>query len=490
MPLCMAFLVFVFLSSFFLLIFKKNNKHYNLPPSPFRLPIIGNFHQIGLFPHRQLASLARRHGSLMLLRLGSVPTLVVSSAKSAAEVFKTHDVAFSSRPGLAIFHALLYDCAGLVAAPYGECWRQLRSLVVIHVLSSKRVRGFRSIREEETMVLMEEIEKTHGCPFDLSELLASLNSDIICRVAFGRKYRVGEGGNTVNIKKVLEELSCLAGAFNIADFIPWLSWMSHINGLNFRIKQLAQKIDSIFQAIVDDHIRKGRSKDGEAHKDDVVDVMLELQENHNKSGDGMPISMDNIKGVILDLFVGGTETSTTTLDWAMAELIKHPEIMEKAQQEVRDIIGRGDHVTEDDVAQMNYLKAVLKETFRMHPAGPVLVNVWAIGRDESSWERPDEFDPERFLKGGGAGARDFKGQDFELIPFGAGRRGCPGISLSSCVLELVLANLLHRFDWSLPGGGKLEELDMSETFGSTVRRKYPLMVVAAAAAAGANLRKE
>uniref|UniRef100_A0A7N0SXP3 Cytochrome P450 n=1 Tax=Kalanchoe fedtschenkoi TaxID=63787 RepID=A0A7N0SXP3_KALFE len=240
---------------------------------------------------------------------------------------------------------------------------------------------------------------------------------------------------------------------------------------------------------------------------DVVDVLLEIQKKNNLESEkgGISLTRDNIKGIIVDMFTGGIETISTTMNWAMTDLIKRPEMMKKVQTEIRDIMQSRQRVTEDDTTKMEYLKAVIKETYRFHPTVPLLLpreslhnvnihgydipsgtrvifNMWAIGRDPQSWDNPEVFAPERFLKGGSASDRDFRGMSFELIPFGAGRRGCPGISYATPVIELVLASLLHKFDWSLPNDIKVEDLDVSESFGVTLVKKYPLNVVATAAA--------
>jgi len=198
------------------------------------------------------------------------------------------------------------------------------------------------------------------------------------------------------------------------------------------------------------------------------------------------------------MFSAGTDTISTLLEWSMTELLRHPNIMNKLQEEARSVAGNRTHITEDDLGNMKYLQAVVKETLRLHPPIPLLVprenkqdmtlkgyhikagtrviiNAWAIARDPTYWDQPEEFKPERFLNS----SIDVKGNDFHLIPFGAGRRGCPGIVYAMVANELVLANLVHQFNWELPGGDAgLETLDMSETFGLTMHRKTPLLAVA------------
>lgn len=195
------------------------------------------------------------------------------------------------------------------------------------------------------------------------------------------------------------------------------------------------------------------------------------------------------------MLVGGIDSTATTLEWAMAELIRHPHMMETAQAEVRRVVGKKKKVEEEDLNKLDYLKSIIKETLRFHPAAPmiwletrtsvivkgyqipaktrVFINVWAVTRDENSWENVDEFLPDRFANN----PIDFKGQDFQFIPFGAGRRSCPGISFAVASVEHALANLLCWFDWKLPEGVTKENLDMSEALGMTVHKKLPLLLV-------------
>ncbi|XP_022867238.1 (+)-menthofuran synthase-like, partial [Olea europaea var. sylvestris] len=197
-----------------------------------------------------------------------------------------------------------------------------------------------------------------------------------------------------------------------------------------------------------------------------------------------------------DMFGAGTDTTYTALEWTLAEVFRHPEIMKKLQNEVTQVVGSKLNVTEDDIEKMPYLKAVMKESLRLHPPIPlliprestqdtkvmgyhiaartqVIINAWTIARDPTHWENPEEFNPERFLKNT---AVDFRGLNFEFIPFGSGRRGCPGITFAIAVNELALAKLMLNFDFALPVGAK--DWDMTEAVGSTVHKKNPLLVVA------------
>ncbi|KAL4347336.1 hypothetical protein GQ457_17G017820 [Hibiscus cannabinus] len=492
-------LFFSLLAIFFVILTHPSGKRkLNLPPSPPKLPIIGNLHNIRRYPQHSLKALAQRFGPLMSLRFGNVPVLVVSSADVACEIMKTHDLTFANRPKRIFFQKLLYDGKDVASAPYGEYWRQMRSICVLNLLSNKRVQSYRAVREEETALAMEKIEKssTSGLPINLSEIFSATTNNVICRIALGRKY----SEDTTKFKKLLREFTELLGTSDVGDYLPWLSWISHVNGFNAKAKKVAKEFDQFLEGVIEEHMNQHNKQtndhkgiQGEDQKD-FVDVLLEIQ-RQNKVG--FPMERMNIKAVIFDMFSGGTDTTYTALEWAMSELLRHPKVMKELQNEVRKVSGGKSSISEDDIDNLHYLKAVIKETLRLHPPLPLLlptistkdvkikgydivegteliINAWAIGRDPSSWEKPEEFLPDRFLNN----SIDFKGHHFELIPFGSGRRICPGILFAMQINELFLANLVHKFDWSLPGGANEKDLDMTESLGITIHKKSPLIATA------------
>ncbi|KAH6809411.1 hypothetical protein C2S51_027194 [Perilla frutescens var. frutescens] len=460
-----------------------------LPPSPPKLPLVGNLHQLGVLPHRSLQSLSRRYGPLMLLHFGGVPVVVVSSAEAAREIMKTQDLIFSNRPKLSIPGRLLYNYKDVAFAPYGEYWRQIRSICVLQLLSNKRVQSYRGVREEETSLLVKKIEQlgSSSTAVNLSDVLTSLTNDVICRVALGKKY-----GEVTDFKKTLAEFAQLMGASPLWEYIPLLNWTRRFDGMDERIQRVATAFDEFLECVIDDHrVRLEREKVAGL---DFVEILLEFQRENESSS---PIEDDTIKALILDMFAAGTDTTVTVLEWAMAELIRNPETMKTLQNEVRKVAGSKGEIEEEDLEKMPYLKAVIKESLRLHSPIPflvprestqdtkvlgydvvsgtrVVINAWAIGRDPLLWEKPEEFHPERFLDT----SIDFRGLHFELIPFGAGRRGCPGIAFAVAVDELALAKMVHSFDFGLPNGARVEELDMSEVNGLSVHKKNPLLVVA------------
>ncbi|MFS7958904.1 putative cytochrome P450 [Helianthus anomalus] len=462
--------------------FSSSKSVKNLPPSPPKLPLIGNLHQLGSSPHRALQAMAQTYGPLMLIQLGTVPVLVASSVDAAKEIMKTHDLIFSNRPHLNIPDKVFYACKDIAFSKYGEYWRQVKSIAVLHLLSNKRVQSYQHVRYDEMSLMMGKIRSANGSPFNLSELLISLTNNVVCRVALGRTY---EGRK---FKNLLERLMESLGGFSVGSYIPSLRWVDRLSGLERRADQVAKEFDEFLEDVLDEHVNKNMDN---VEARDLVDILLEFQRDNVK---GFRLERDMIKALIVDIFSAGTDTTFTSLEWATCELLRHPRAMKELQKEVHEI-GRGKSViAEDDLDKMPYLKAVFKEGLRLHTPLPllvprestediklngydiqsgtqVLINAWAIARDPSVWEEPEEFRPERFLNS----PIDYKGFGFELIPFGAGRRGCPGIQFAMVVNELVLANLVYKFDLTLAGE---EGMDMTETNGITVHKKRPIVVSA------------
>ncbi|RWR75965.1 Cytochrome P450 71A1 [Cinnamomum micranthum f. kanehirae] len=488
----------LFFASALIFLLKLNGQRANktdVPPSPPKLPLIGNLHQLGTLPHRSLRSLAGKYGPLMLLYLGRIPTLIVSSEEMAEQIMKTHDLIFASRPSITAAKELLYGCTDLAFASYGEYWRQVRKMCVLELLSIKRVNSFRSIMEEEVGLMIERISQSSstGAAVNLAELFLSLTGGTIARAALGKKYEgeAEEGRN--KYADLVKELHALLGAFSVGDYFPSLAWVDVVTGLHGKLKRNSRELDRFLDQVIEHHLMRPLDGCDVGEHTDLVDVMLQVQKDSNRD---IHLTRDNIKAIILDMFSAGTDTTALTLEWVMAELAKHPNVMKKAQGEVRRVVDVKANISEEHLCQLNYMKSIIKETLRLHPPAPLLVpresttnvkiqnfhippktrvfiNAYAIGRDPTSWENPEEFLPERFANN----SVDFKGQDFQFIPFGAGRRGCPGLSFAITSLELALANLLYWFDWELPQGVTEEDLDMSEALGITVHKKLPLYLV-------------
>ncbi|KAJ4757244.1 Cytochrome P450 family 71 protein [Rhynchospora pubera] len=456
-----------------------------LPPGPWTLPFIGSLHHLATahLPHHALRELAQFHGPVMLLRAGEIDLVVLSSREAAKEVLKSQDAKLANRPAMIAANLLGYGCTDIVFSN-GTYWRQLRRICTTELFSSKQVKSFSSIRREEINSLLKSFTSfPDESPVNLSEMTSELSNHIIIRAAFGGKFK--DKGPLLEIMSgVLESFS----GFNLSDLFPSLSWLDF--NMRRRFVRLHSKLDLVLEEILKEHLIKQKQqqnqKGDEVVEYDLVDVLINVKENGDLEE---PITMDTIKSVILDVLFAGTESSATTITWAMAELIRHPEVMAKAQAELR----KAATINEKS---LDYLKFVIKETLRMHPPGPLLVprvchescqilgytipsgsriivNAWALGRNPNYWDDPEEFKPERFE----TSAIDFKGHDFEFLPFGAGRRICPGLEFSVTLVEEALAKILLHFDWELSNGMKPNDLDMTETFGITAAKKVPLLLI-------------
>ncbi|KAJ8771114.1 hypothetical protein K2173_023439 [Erythroxylum novogranatense] len=496
-PLPMTLLLIVPLL-FLLGLFSRLRRRLPYPPGPKGLPIIGNMLMMDQLTHRGLAKLAKEYGGLFHLKMGSLHMMAVSSPEIARQVLQVQDNIFSNRPSTIAISYLTYDRADMAFANYGPFWRQMRKICVMKLFSRKRAESWDSVRGEVDVVVKTVAANT-GKPVNVGQLIFTLTMNITYRAAFGSVNKGQE-----EFIRILQEFSKLFGAFNIADFIPSLGWMDP-QGLNTRVADARSALDKFIDLIIDEHIQK-RAQNNNVPEDgntDMVDDLLAFYSDEAKVNvsedlqNSIKLTRANIKAIIMDVMFGGTETVASAIEWSLAELMRSPEDMKRVQQELADVVGLERRVEESDFDKLTFLKCTLKETLRLHPPIPlllhetaqdaevagyyipkksrVMINAWAIARDNNSWEDPETFRPARFLK---EGMPDFKGGNFEFIPFGSGRRSCPGMQLGLYALDLAVAHLLHSFTWELPDGMKPSELDMSDVFGLTAPRATRLVAVA------------
>uniref|UniRef100_M4E8T3 Uncharacterized protein n=1 Tax=Brassica campestris TaxID=3711 RepID=M4E8T3_BRACM len=497
--MAISLLCFCLITLVTLILFEKKIKQskWNLPPSPPKFPVIGNLHQIGGLPHRSLERLARKYGPVMLLHFGFVPVVVVSSREAAEEVLRTHDLDCCSRPKLVGTRLLSRDFKDIAFTPYGEEWKERRKLAVRELFCLKKVQSFRYIREEECNFMVKKLSESAVCrsPVDLSKALFWLTASILFRVALGQNFNESKFIDKEKIEELVFEAETALGSFTCSDSFPvaGLGWLvDWLSGQHKRLNDVFFKLDDLFQRVIDDHLSTGRSKDHQ----DIVDSMLDMIHKQGQNG-SLNLTVDHIRGVLLNIFLAGIDTGAITMIWAMTELARNPNLMKKVQREIRDALGNNKKtITEEDVEKVPYLKMVIKETFRLHHAVPlllpretmvhikvqgynippktqILVNAGAIGRDPKLWTNPEEFNPERFINS----PVDYRGQYFELLPFGSGRRICPGMPMGMATVELGLLNLLYFFDWSLPDGMTHEDIDTEEAGTLTIVKKVPLKLV-------------
>ncbi|KAF5960954.1 hypothetical protein HYC85_002163 [Camellia sinensis] len=494
-PISMALFIIPLL---FLFLLTRLRRQLPYPPGPKGLPLIGNMMMMDQLTHRGLAKLAKKYGGLFHLRMGYLHMVAVSSPEIARQVLQVQDNIFSNRPATIAISYLTYDRADMAFAHYGPFWRQMRKLCVMKLFSRKRAESWESVRDEVDY-MVRSVVTSAGSAVNIGEMVFALTRNITYRAAFGSSSHEGQD----DFIKILQEFSKLFGAFNIADFIPSLSWVDP-QGLGDRLAKARASLDGFIDSIIDDHMHKYKTStcaDDEGTTD-MVDDLLAFYSDEAKVTESddlqnaIKLTRDNIKAIIMDVMFGGTETVASAIEWAMSELMKSPEDLKRVQQELADVVGLHRRVEESDFEKLTFLKCALKENLRLHPPIPlllhetsedaeisgyriparsrVMINAWAIGRDPNSWEDPETFRPARFLK---ENVPDFKGSNFEFIPFGSGRRSCPGMQLGLYALDMSVAHLLHCFTWELPDGMKPSELDMGDVFGLTAPRATRLVAV-------------
>ncbi|KAB2605940.1 cytochrome P450 CYP736A12-like [Pyrus ussuriensis x Pyrus communis] len=445
---------------------KNKNKNKMLPPGPRGFPIFGSLHLLGKFPTMDLRQLAQKYGDIMYLRLGLQHTVVVSSARAAELFLKTHDLNFASRPPNEGAKHLIFEQKSLSFADYGSYWTNMRKICMPELLSNQKINSFKSMRREEVALLIKSVQEdaNNRRISNLTNKVMSLGIDMTCRMVFGKKYKDEEFGGR-GIVSVMKE------------------------GLTKKMKAVNNVFDDFYEKIIDEHLQ---SKDTERTKDfnDAILAYMGSEESDYR------IERLNIKAMMSDMLVASADTSSTTVLWALSELMRHPQVMKKVQKEIENVVGLNRMVEESDTEKLEYLDMVVKETMRLHPVLPLLlphaaiedctvdgyhipkkpsiiVNVWAIVRDPSAWEDAEKFVPERFEDSN----VDVRGHHFQILPFGPGRRRCVGMQLGITVVHFVLAQLVHCFDWELPDNMLPNELDMTEEFGLPVSRAKNLLAI-------------
>ncbi|XP_065874100.1 cytochrome P450 81Q32-like [Euphorbia lathyris] len=481
-------ILYLFLPLLFTLLFfsyRSRNYHKNLPPSPPALPILGHLRLLKPPLHRTLHRLSQDYGSIISLRFGYRLVVVVSSPSAVEECFTKNDVILANRPNFQIGRLLGYNNSTMPSSSYGDHWRNLRRIATIEIFSTQRLNMFLSIRKDEIKRLITKLSRCDSSLEDfnrvgLRPMFRDLTFNVMMRTIAGKRYYgedVSDQGEATQFRAIMEEIASYAGVSNRGDFLPILNW---IDGGRFekKLKQLGEKTDRFLQGLIDEHrYKKGNLE----NMNSMIDHLLTSQQSQPDY-----YTDEIIKAMILSLILAGTDTSAVTLEWTISALLNHPNTLTKAMKEIKDQVGKEQLVDESDLQKLPYLKNIILETFRLYPPVPlllphvssesctiggynvpsntlVLVNSWAIHRDPTIWEDPLSYRPERYENG--------EGEGFKLMPFGLGRRSCPGAGLAQRVVGLTLASLIQCFEWKRVSK---EEIEMIEGGGLTMPRAQPL----------------
>ncbi|CAN1333238.1 Flavonoid 3'-monooxygenase [Linum perenne] len=475
---------------------KRANKEA-LPPGPRGLPIVGylpflSTHLHNTHLHKSFTELAEVYGPIYKLWLGYKMHVVISSPSLVKQI-RDQDETFAARDPSIAAKILTHGVNDVAFKSYGSDWKKLRKVFVRELLSNASLDGSYVLRKQEVQRTVKDVYQKRGKELDFGQLVFMTISNTVLRMLWGSTVHGEEGEKFFsNIKKLAGEQMVLLAAPNISDFIPALARFD-LQGIEKKSRKVQQKLDRIIDSIINER-RKLVSDLGGEFKDgkDFLQILLDL----NDQGDSASAITDSqLKGLLIDTMIGGTDNTATTIEWAMAMLMQHQDAMQKVCKELDETVGRTNMVEELHLPQLHYLDAVIKETSRLHPILPMLlprrpsqdcklggytipkgitvfINAYAIHRDPQLWTNPLEFRPERFLDN--ATKFDYLGNSSQYFPFGTGRRVCAGLPMAQKMLKYVLASLLHSFEWKLAAG---TEVDSTVKFGIVLKLEKPLILV-------------
>ncbi|KAG8480176.1 hypothetical protein CXB51_024925 [Gossypium anomalum] len=422
----------------------------NLPPSPPTLPILGHLHLLKEPFNRSLFALSQKHGPIFSLRLGSRLAIVVSSPSVAEECLTKNDVVFANRPYFWVGKYIGYDYTTLGSSPYGDHWRNLRRICKLEIFSANRLNSSSSIRRDEIKNLLRKLYYSSSddsfVKVELKPLLSKLAFNITMRMIAGKQHKP----EAVKLLGLLQELLKLGISPNVGDFFPFLQWADFF-GYKKKVVKLTREIDGLLQGLVDEH---RRNKDG-FEEDTIISHLLRLQES-----EAQYYTDEIIKGIVQDMLLGGTNTVVITLEWSMSHLLNNLNTLQKSKSELDFHIGHGRLLDETDLPRLRYLQNIISETLRLNPAVPLLVPHVS---DPKVWDEATCFKPERFENGRAEGSK--------MMPFGLGRRACPGMDLGQRVVGLALGSLIQCFEWKRESSKKI---DMAEGRGLNLPKAKPL----------------
>ncbi|XP_040987241.1 labd-13Z-ene-9,15,16-triol synthase, chloroplastic-like [Juglans microcarpa x Juglans regia] len=469
-----------------------------LPPGPRGFPLVGYLPFLGTNLHRKFEELAGVYGPIYKVWLGNKLWVVVSSPLLVKEVVRDQDTIFANHDNYIAALAVTYGGADVTLLPYGPDWRKLRKIFTRDLLSNANLDGSFTLRREEVKKSIRKMYDKIGTPVDVGELALVTVMNTIVSMVWGGTLQGDQEGTDIGseFKSMLWELMVLVGKPNVSDFFSVLARFD-LQGIEREAKKIFQWCDRIFDCAIDKRMNLAKAKLEEGpgmteQRKDFLQILLELTEREDAA---TSLSMTQVKALLLDIVIGASDTTTTTLEWLAAELMQHQEVMRKVNEELTQVVGLDNLVEESHLSKLHYLDVVIKETLRLHPALPlivprcpsqsstlggywipkgtrVLLNVWAIQRNPEFWDNPLEFQPERFLND--SIKVDYSGHNFNYFPFGSGRRICAGLPLAERMLKYIIASFLHAYEWKLPEDTKQ---DFSDRFGLVTKKVQPTVLI-------------
>nr|XP_043617005.1 flavonoid 3',5'-hydroxylase 1-like [Erigeron canadensis] len=471
-----------------------------LPPGPKGLPLVGSLPFLGPNIHEELTNISHQYGPIFKLYLGSKLHIVVNSAEMAKVITVEQDESFANRAPHIAGLATSYGGNDIAFAPNNANRRNLRKVLVQEVLSNVNLEASHAYRRHEVRKAVKYVYDRVGMDVDINEISFSTVLNVLTNIIW-RKGFVDDGTNYANLSEKIQKVICriveIAEGLNISDFFPMIARFD-LQGVERKMKDQMKQFDKIIETTIKERMNSKSTNVEETVEQKGRKDFLQILLEHTDQKTGTSITMTQLKALVSDIFLGGTDATSAMVEWAMTEIFRDQKVMKRVQDELEEIVGLNNIVEESHIPKLKYLEAVCKETFRLHPPIPFLlprapnkpctvggytvpegatifVNVWAIQRDPRHWEDPSEFNPDRFLNCNGSTEKwDYSGTNLTFLPFGSGRRRCPGIPLGEKMMMHILASLMHSFDWKLPNG---EELDLSERFGIALKKKKPLVAV-------------
>ncbi|KAD4585625.1 hypothetical protein E3N88_23226 [Mikania micrantha] len=476
--------IFILILSSYLFTTLFRRRPANFPPTIFpSIPIIGHLYLLKPPLYRTLAKISAKHGPILHLQLGFRHVIVISSPSAAEECLTKNDIVFANRPKMLFGKIIGGNYTSLLWSPYGDHWRNLRRIASIEILSIHRLNEFHHIRVDENKLLIGKL-RSNSSPVIVKSLFSEVMLNIMMRMISGKSYFGTDDRKTVEegkrFQEIVDETTVLAGASNVSDYLPVLSWLG-AKSLEKKLMALQEKRDVFFQGLIE-QLRKSRGTELANGRKTMIELLLSLQESEPEYyTDAM------IRSFVMVLLAAGSGTSAGTMEWAMSLLVNHPHILKKAQAEIDRVIGNNRLVDESDITNLPYLRCIINETLRLYPPAPLLiphessedcvimgyniprgtmllVNQWAIHCDPKLWNEPKRFKPERFE--GLEGTRD----GYKFMPFGSGRRSCPGEGLAVRSLVMTLGSVIQCFDWKRVSD---DMVDMKEVPGITMPKAVP-----------------